>query len=148
MYRENLDIVQVAPLFRQIKVSNNLCNIVQQSCLNLLICVASTIESLSLFLLSKVCGPAEANLTFVILVALVICVVNCMIIIITLTSGMVRLHKESGYLQVKIKRLHENRRTTCNMKLLRKYWQSCRKVKINLGISIFLEECTPLKCLN
>lgn len=82
------------------------------------------------------------------LAALIICVADCMILLIGLTSGMVRVYKESGYLQEKIKRVEENRRIFCNGKLHRKYWASCQKVKLKLGVSNCLEELTPLKCVD
>lgn len=109
-YQDNLNSLNVAQLYKQIQISNNLCKNVQQSCLGVLICGSITIEAMSLLLLIKICGPTVATRSSVMLAALGICVADCMIILIVLTSRMVQVYKESGYLQVKRKRIDRNRR--------------------------------------
>ncbi len=142
----NRNSERAAKVYRQIQVFNLLCNSVQQNCLGILVLVSIVLVGMSLVLLIKTgkSNLQQGNITFFIPVALV--ALDCLVILLVLTSGMTQVFVESEKLHIDIKRSHV--KPAVNKRWKRKFWKSCDKIKIKFGDHNFLEKVTPLKCMD
>lgn len=145
----NKNCEQTTKLYRQIQVLNVLCNSVTQSCLGVAIFAAISLVGMSLALLIRT-GKSnfdQGNIAFLLILA--VTAVDCLLLLVALTSGMVKVFAESANLHINVERLYlGNVLLKRDKKWMEKFWNSCDKIKIKFGDNNYLEEVTPLKCLD
>lgn len=138
------NICKESAVYRQLQVFNSISNAVQQSCLGLSIVVMILCTSMAFGLLiaSSVTGATQQ----VLVAAFLILTVDGTIGILVALGGLVRVHSESKNLITVVKRLDYTYMSQVDRRWVKRFWQSCDRLRIKFGDSNFLEDLTPLRC--
>ncbi len=145
-YKHSTNIYRDALVYRQLQIINILGNVLQKSCLGLFICVVTLAFSMNFSLLiGSISGQQqESNIIMVLMFAAVSS--NTMALLLVLLGGMVEVHKQSKYTIEAGKRLKSTH--TKYHGWTKRFWKSCPILKTKFGYGSFLEELTPLRCVD
>lgn len=135
-------------IYRQIQILNTLYNETQKIALGAMMICGTLGVSISLaFLVSSLNGGhSKANILVFTTYGMSIC--NCTFALVIVLGGMVAVSFESEKYLKDVSKL-ELRQISREKRLwIRRHWRSCAKVKIYFGANNFLENLTPLRCLD
>lgn len=133
--------------FRQIQVLVTLANnISQESALTSLIIAGIAGISTGLAMLIRIPWTSDNIIKLFIFMC---CTINGFLILLVCLGGMVAVHRESKHLLQKTKRTHHyTGKSQMERKMYRKFWRCCAVTKIKFGGTNYVEELTPVNCLN
>ncbi len=147
-YKNTRDIYKDAILYRQLQILNILYNKVQQTFLGVFMLGVTLTLALNLSLLiGMIKGYYKESNLFMISINLII-TIDAAAALLVIIGGMVSVYAESKRKLDNVKRLGSNFTSRFCRRWLRRYWRSCTILKTKFGDNNFLEESTPLTCLN
>lgn len=135
-------------VYRQLQILNTLYNETQKVALGAMMVCGTLGVSISLaFLVSSLNGGhSKANILVFVTYGMSIC--NCTFALVIVLGGMVAVSLKSEKYLKDVSKL-ELRQISREKRLwIRRHWRSCAKVKIYFGENNFLENLTPLRCLD
>lgn len=139
-------MLETPKLYRELQLLNVYCNSVQQNIIGSLILGAIVATCAGLGLLVKLNEKMDAN--GMIYVAMIMAFADGVTMLMILLGGMVSVCASSKRVLQEAKGSTKNCVSRKNQLLVKKLWRSCDKIKIKFGDSNFLEELTPLRCLD
>ncbi len=152
LFRERLqrsnNIYRDAIIYRQIQLFSILCNCVQRKCLGVLIGSLTLVVSMNFSLLVGFANSNDESMNVIMLAIFLIMTIEGTVALLVILAGMVAVYKESKMTLVGMKKLEYKIYARGCRIWLRKYRASCGKIKIMFGCCNFLEELTPLRCLD
>lgn len=148
MYKNNPHIYANAILYRQLQVFNGLSNSVQRNCLGMLIFFAILCFSINLSLLIGMLKHTSRQLNILMTAINIIVTYFAIATILIVIGGMVSVFKESKLKLMNVKKVQFSFKSHFCRGWSRRYWRSCSQLKTQFGANNFLEEGTPIKCLN
>ncbi len=147
-FKNSTNIYSDALLYRQLQIINILSNTFQQDCLGILIAGAILTASMNLSaLIGFMDDGHQENNVFIMLVHMLMSN-NSVATMLLLVGCMVSVYMESKDKLAKTKRLRIVYKSNIVRKWTRRYWRSCSMLKTQFGDNNFLEESTPIKCLD
>lgn len=90
----------------------------------------------------------KMDVNAMIYVAMIMAFADGVTMLMILLGGMVSVCASSKRVLQEAKSMKKNCASRKNQLLVKKLWLSCDKIKIKFGDSNFLEELTPLRCLD
>ncbi len=146
--QNSTDIYRDSLVYRQFQIFNSLSNYLQTTCLGVV--VYTTIFALSINL-SLVIGfnnfPRE-NISSIMIGLFLIVAIENGVVILVIQGGLVSVYIASKRTILGAKHLELSIASNKNRKWARKFWRSCEILKAKFGNGNFLEELTPLRCLD
>lgn len=142
------DKLETTRLYRQLQLINTFGNNVQKNILGSLILTAIVATSAGLGLLVQLNGRMGNETNAMILVAMGMAFADGLANNMILLEGMVSMCANSKNVLKRAKYLTVDFVSRRENLLIKKIWISCDKIKVKFGDSNFLEELTPLRCLD
>lgn len=148
-YKQCTYFYKDAILYRQLQILNTLSNSVQQKCLGVLISGATLFFSMNLSLvIGIVKGSNEQDFKSLMVFIHAVVINDATGGLLLLIGGMVAAYAESKQKLKCVKQLESTYKTRICRRWSRRYWASCPILKTKFGDNNFLDEGTPLKCLD
>ncbi len=142
------DIPNYSKGYREIQILNSLYNEVQKHLLGILIVGAIFCVTTNLTLLIKSLNGSILEVSYIIMSTSILAVLNSGAAMLLVLSAFVSVHKKSKQLLQDVKGLECLETSRASRRWARKYWRSCEKIKIKFGDYNFVEELTPIRCLD
>lgn len=143
--RNREDFLKISKLYRELQLLNTFSNCVQQNIIGSLILGAIVATSTGLGLLVKL-NENMANV--MVYGAMGMAFVDGITMLMILLGGMVSVCASSKIVLKQAKFLELSMVPKKNKMWVKRVWRSCDKLKIKFGDNNFLEELTPLRCLD
>ncbi len=140
--------LEILKLYREVQILNNVCNIVQQQMLGSIILASTMALSGGLGVLLQIFEKMNSDTNIMIAVAMVISFADGFVTHAVLLGGMVSVCGNSKKLLQQAKCVRGTNGTRKDIKLTERLWQCSDKIRIKFSDSNFLEELTPLRCLD
>ncbi len=142
------DIYSNSRMYRELQLLNSTYNHVQKHMLGVLILSAIFSISMNSTLLIKCLNGSGFEASSIIMSTFFTAIEDGVAAILLILGGMVEVHKNCKYFLAKVKYLKYLGTSRGARIWARRFWRSCEKLKIKFGDFNFVEELTPLRCLD
>lgn len=146
--KSSKNIYKATLVYRQLYILNEISNIILQYCMAIFICTLITEFSIVLSTLITLSNGNYEESNWLIIASIVIMCYGGLLCMLALLGGLVSVFKESREVLSSSKLLETRYECRKDRKWARRYWKSCSVFKMKFGDNNFLEDLTPLKCLD
>ncbi len=135
-------------VYRQFQILNTLSNLIQRNCLGLLIVVGIIVMASCIGLLVGFFNGAENDTNIFLVAALVILTVDGILCYLVYLGGLVLVYTDCKRRLEFAKRLEWGCGSNADRRWVKRFWKSCDVLKTRFGEDNYLEELTPLNCID
>lgn len=146
-FKSSSDLYSDALLYRELQIFDSLVNTVQQNCLAVIVVGDICICSIACVFTVMVFN-GEITSTFIIIGLLMAAQVDGISVLLLVLGQMVLLHTQSKQVLADIGKLSSSYRNRIDRIWIRRFLKSCKTIRIRFGKANFLEEQTPLRCID
>lgn len=135
-------------MYRQLQLFQILLNEVQKTCLGVVMVTSILGTCASLVLIVNVSSNSDEGSNVFMTATLGLLVIDGTYILLVLLGGMVLTYSESNKTLERIRGLDVSNFNRKERSWFRMYWKSCTIIRIKFGDNNFVEDRTPLNCLD